>query len=291
MTQARELVIKDTRLLTRQIEQPCYFPEYTMDGQSILFSGSGYAGLWLMDRSDLKVQQISNSAGAGYTPVSLSDGSIIHRQDQYERGRKLTSLQRYTQGSNYPLTDNIRFLSAVTAHENKLTYLEDQTVSVFNVLSETRESVSDDQIAIFNNRLSLQLLSKGQLQEFQPLGGGTYIWPELSPQQDKVLFSKSGTGTFVSDLDGKILAELGMARAPHWSPDGSLILYMVDIDDGSHYTASEIWVTTADASKTWQITNTPDRIELYPNWSPRGLEIIYHTIEGELFETTLEIRD
>ncbi len=81
------------------------------------------------------------------------------------------------------------------------------------------------------------------------------------------------------------------AHASQWSPDGEYLVYMKDMDDGEQFTASEIWVSTADGSQQWMITDTHDKIEMYPQWSPDGNSIVYHSLRGELIETTIQITD
>ena len=83
--------------------------------------------------------------------------------------------------------------------------------------------------------------------------GSQYLWASLSPDQSKILFTKAGEGTYTSDLQGNILVEFGNANAPRWSPDGNWIVYMNDKDNGYYYTASEIFVVSADGSKKYQI--------------------------------------
>ena len=116
-----------------------------------------------------------------------------------------------------------------------------------------------------------------------------YLWASLSPDQSKILFTKAGEGTFISDLQGNILLELGNANAPHWSPDGNWIVYMDDKDNGYYYTASEIFVVSADGSKKYQITDTDHEIEMYPQWAPDMNGLIFHTITGIIKIAHLEV--
>ncbi|MCK5519775.1 MAG: PD40 domain-containing protein, partial [Candidatus Marinimicrobia bacterium] len=97
--------------------------------------------------------------------------------------------------------------------------------------------------------------------------------------------------TYISDISGKILTDLGDAHAATWSPDGKYILYMKDIDDGYRVTDSEIWIASLDGNHHWQLTDTPDKIELYPRWSLDGKYIIYHTESSNIYESELEIKE
>ena len=291
IVQAREITIRETRPIDHGLDQASYFPRYNFDGSLVLFSSAGFVGLWQMDLKTGETTQISSAPGAGFHPIPLKDGSFIIREDQYDRGRKLTSLVQYQQLLPLPLIEKGRFLSPGEIQQNKLLYLEGSDLRVLDLEAETMVSPNPDMLAVFNDKLSLKLLRDGGLKALQPLGEGNYIWAELSPRQDKILFTKVGDATYTCDLEGAILDKIGRARAPRWSPDGQFILYMVDIDDGSRYLESDIWISTADASKSWKVTDTKDRIELYPQWSPTGSQIIYHTVDGKLYTTTLEISD
>lgn len=291
IAQPPEITIQETNLLDPGLDQASYFPSYNFDGNLVLFSSAGFAGLWQMNLETGKTIQISPALGAGFHPVSLKNEAFIVREDQYSRGRKVTSLVRYQPLQTTRLIEKGRFLSPGSIQQNHLIFLEASDLRVFDLEAETLASPESGMLAIFNDKLSLKLLRDGSLKDLQPLGEGTYIWAELSPQQDKILFTKVGDATYTCDLDGVILDKIGLARAPHWSPDGRFILYMVDIDDGSRVLESDIWISTADASQSWKVTDTPDRIELYPQWSPSGSQIVYHTVDGRLYTTTLEISD
>lgn len=285
----QNIQVISTRQLTTEQQEPAFFPSYSAYGESIYFTRTGFSGLWSVDISKMQTKEITPSPGAGYEPKALDDGSLVYRQDEYIRGRKYTALYRYTDGTAYPLTEMDRFISPASVLGDRLVYLAGPAVQVFNLLSETFATSASSDRAILNDRLSLKLVTAGSTIDYQPLGAGTYIWAELSPIQDLIVFTKVGEGTFIADFQGKIITKLDLANAPRWSPDGQLITFMRDLDNGSQFTDSELWITNADASQFWQITDTPERIEMYPRWSPLGDRITYHSADGKLFETVLEL--
>ena len=93
------------------------------------------------------------------------------------------------------------------------------------------------------------------------------------------------------DLQGNILAELGKANAPQWSPDGKWIVYMYDVDDGHQLRESEIWISAADGSVKKQITNTNDRKEIYPSWKNKISEILFSDDRGVVYKAILDINN
>jgi len=286
---AKEIIVEKTTYLHGDSDGAFFFPNYSHDGQSLFFTEEGYRGLWSFDLNTHEAKQLSHANGAGFHPLSLEDGSVIFRSDNYRRGRKYTALYRFHEQETNLLLKETRFLASAGVREDKIITLANRDPLVINTLDFKTEPISSSSIALINDQLSLQLLRNGALEEITPLGKGNYIWGALSPLANQIVFTQTGQGTYISDLEGKQLIELGEAHSPQWSPDGQLIVYMKDLDDGNQYTASEIWVVTADGTQSWMITNTSDRIEMYPQWSPGGQKITYHTMGGEIFETSIRI--
>lgn len=80
---------------------------------------------------------------------------------------------------------------------------------------------------------------------------------------------------FHTDGSG-LLTNLGQAIAYSWSPDSKYILAWLDESpDGHHTTGSELYLYAADGSSKWQITNSPDRVEMWPYFSADGQSIVY----------------
>ena len=285
----KNIIIQNTEILLSDRSTPFYFPVYTIDGQSILLTQNAYSGLWILDRSSEELRQITKSQGAGFEPRSLLDGSVIYRHDEYEKGRKFTSLYKSDATGTHLLAEGARFVSTANISNDRMLYLVDETPTILNAINGTRETNLVDYTTVLNDKLLLKLFKSGEETILAPQGPGNYIWSELSPAGDMLVFTKTGQGTFVCDLDGKIIADLGYAHAAQWSPDGQYLTYMKDLDDGSQYTESEIWIVTYDGSQSWKITETPDTIEMYPQWSPDGRRVIYHSLQGQIFETSFEI--
>lgn len=286
---AKDIVIKETRVLLADASAPFYFPVYTVDGESILMTQNAYTGLWIMNRVSEEIKQITESQGAGFQPLSLTDGSIIFRHDNYQQGRKITSLYKADGKGNHLVAAGARFVSPANLINDRLIYLIDETPVILNGISEQRESNLENYTTVLNDKLNLKLFQAGQESILAPQGEGNYIWSQISPMGDKLVYAKTGQGTYVCDLKGNIISRLGDVHAPQWSPDGEYLVYMNDLDDGNQYTSSEIWIISSDGHDSWKITDTPDIIEMYPQWSPDGNHVIYHSLQGEIIETIIEI--
>lgn len=118
-----------------------------------------------------------------------------------------------------------------------------------------------------------------------------YILPKMSPQKDRILAARSAR-TYVLNLSGEVLADLGRAVSEVWSEDGEMVIYQISQAGGWHgqvLVASEIYVINADGTGRNQLTNTPDVIEVRPHWSRNGLKATYYDdATGRIFVAELE---
>ena len=104
---------------------------------------------------------------------------------------------------------------------------------------------------------------------------GQYYQAILSPDKTKVVVHKAGE-MFVYAIDGSgLISSLGRGIACSWSSDNKQILFFLGEDDGHQITGSEIYLCNADGSHRWQLTNTSDVYEMFPNWSTNNKKITY----------------
>ncbi len=266
-------------------------PHYASTGDEILLSGEGFHGLWAWQRKTAEVTMISDAAGSGYSPLALNDGRILYRQDDFRAGRRYTTLRLYdnaTKGAE-ALTAGERFVSDALVSGGQLLYFSDSDARRVTLSANSKSVIEEPQL--INTNTTLYVLRSGKWTTFSPRGEGQYLWGQLSPDRQRVLFTKAGEGTFVCDLQGRIIASLGYAQAPDWSMDGKYISYMMDEDDGERITASDIWIYSLADKTAENLSNSSDKIELYPNWAPDRYSIVYQTLDNAIYELKLEVRN
>ncbi len=137
---AKDIVIEDTRVLLNDPTSPFYFPVYTVDCESILMTQNAYTGLWILNRSSEEISQLTNSQGAGFQPRSLSNGAIIYRHDEYEKGRKFTSLYKADASGKHLIAAAARFVSSANMVDDRMIYLIDESPAIHNGITGQRES-------------------------------------------------------------------------------------------------------------------------------------------------------
>ena len=107
------------------------------------------------------------------------------------------------------LISNERNFSTVKALSNGSIVINRD--SQLQVVDDTQKktAVKSQNRVVFAERGKIALYDNGLKKILTPAGDGFYLWPSLSPDGSRILFNKPGQGTFISTLDGTVLAALG----------------------------------------------------------------------------------
>ena len=281
----QKAVVTDIRQIAENEEIHYSFPKFGPEGKSIYFSGANYRGLWAYDLETDKIEKIIDARGAGYEPAIYAN-AVIYRSDEYIDGRRYSALKSYdlNSGRESTLMEKTRHLYNIgVLSGGAVIYRINGDLSVIRMDQGFRKvSSTISEPYLINENAMLIVVKNGLAKKLSPLGEGNYVWGSLSPDQSKIVFTVAGRGTYITDLDGNVITELGYANAPQWSPDGNWIVYMDDRDDGHRYISSDIYVSTIDGQSRFKLTGS-EHIAMHPVWSADGKHIAYHTDAGEIY--------
>lgn len=122
-----------------------------------------------------------------------------------------------------------------------------------------------------------------------PVGDYFYVWASLSPEGDKLLFTAAGKGSYVSDLEGQIIAELGVLNDPTWM-NNQWVLGMDDKDDGHQVQSSDVISVHVASGLRKNLTAGSKEIAMYPRASEAADRIAFRSPKGELFTMKINIK-
>jgi Tol biopolymer transport system component len=275
-------IVEDKPITALKEGKFCY-PMISPDGKFLLMSKENRQGLWMKDLSSGRIKRITNASGAGLDPVFSFDGNeILFRENKIINGKIFSSLKSYNLKTQkvFLKEDNIRDLKFLKTTNNvSKSYLKQNEIAqIFTSASLSKTTSDDISVAVDMNKIILY--QNGVKKYLSPAGDGYYIWPSVSPDKSKLLFTLAGKGTYVSDLQGNILKKIGYANFPSWSPDGNWILFMKDLDNGEVIISSEIYIANINTGKYFLLTENQNEISLYPTWGSSINEIYYHTDNG-----------
>ncbi len=251
-------------------------PIWSPLGDQLALAGPNYQGIWAIHREGHELKQISDQMGVGFLPVWSSDGHrIAARVTKVQDKRRLSSVAvlDLEKGTATELTQYAKDIGRPCwiDRDRKLFFTRGNKVQVVEAPGEAKGGTSGDDLILHlrNGNMVLSLWSTEEEQILQPVEGDI-LWAELSPDKGFIVFEVLGAQLYVIQTDGAGLASLGRGERPRWSPDGRWITYMITEDDGHRMLSADIYAIGRDGSGKTAITQTTERLEMNPYWSPDG---------------------
>jgi Tol biopolymer transport system component len=260
-------------------------PQFSPDGKRIYLTTAGYTGIWEYSLDDRSTRIVTEDRGAGYGFVLSPDAKRI----AYRRTK--TDKETHRRVQEIVVMDLSTGKSTVQASGRDLSLPTFSTAGV--VFSGGKEAIdlpsvakSGEVLLIGIENTKIALVRNGNKILLDPFGKGSYIWPTLSPDRQRIAAYEMSRGTFVCDLDGTVRSELGKKDAAVWTRDGKWLVYMDDKDDGHRILSSELYCTSPDGGTVVQLTDTENVVELYPQCSPTENKIVCSSLRGGIYLLT-----
>lgn len=259
-------------------------PRWSPRGDVIAFAGRNYSGLYVIPADGGDVTQLSDEPAAGYGAQWSHDGSaILARVAAVDGVRRQHAVKVFEvdTGDEHLLTEyqpTMRSLprwmpdgSRVLLHDRGRLEVLDAGEVVAPKANTATEAVVFDQ----NGALAVASEADPSPRVLHRPSHGSILRLATSADGSMVAFEVFGGGLHVMNADGSNHVEIGRGEAARFSPDGEWIVFMRASDDGHLITGSDLWAARTDGSLVVRLTDTPDRLEMNPDWSPNGDAIVY----------------
>lgn len=235
-------------------------PVWSPDGQKLLFTDHHNDALYIKEiAKNGSVQKLKEGQGIGYKARWTPDSkSVVF----YEKQTTLTDSRTLIEKSIDVIGGKERILSENTSTKANRTfsvktspalkvYINPETLKL-----EAREGEGEPWV-----------ITKEEGQFYSPL---------LSPDGKKVIVNEGAYMYLYSIYGNEKRKNLGMGLPSSWLPDGSGILTFEDeTNDGHTISGAELYyIAIANSAKT-QLTNSPDKIEMWADVSPDGKRIAF----------------
>ncbi len=284
----QNIQVKSQYELATTVSKTAQYPTINEEGNLLLYSTGSYKGLFLYDFETKQEKTVSTVQNSGYDPIFSNDNSkIFFRNTTFENGRRFDALESYdlSNGKQIQMMAPQRDLRSARSYHNGVLIQADNRLykaTFGRVKSAVPAYISSE-------NLKMYVYEGGKRTEINPVKGENinYIWASLSPDNTKILFTAVGKGTYVSDLSGKIIADLGYLNAPVWY-DNQFVVGMQDKDDGHVVTSSAVVMLSVDGKVKKQISNQ-NHVAMYPTASSKAARVVYSTPEGKLIVSELII--
>jgi len=286
---SQKIEVKKTTQISAEKNGKLAWVQFVPQTDYLLVSTPNFEGLYLLDTKSKAKIQVCADAGAGYNPLISNDGKrIVYKSDSFKNNLKYSKLIEYNRDkkSTNVLVDETRALSVPNFIGSELVYFEQSNLKKLPFEQNTAKACN---LCVKTENLKPYLIQSGSADVYQPSGDGNYIWVSLSPDEKKMVYNFNGLATFVSDLEGNIIAELGHFHAPKWL-NNEVLIGMNDKDNGSTIVSSDIVAYSLKSKKIKNLTNSENQIEMYPAVSPDESQIAYETEKGEVFVMKVEVK-
>ncbi len=118
----------------------------------------------------------------------------------------------------------------------------------------------------YNTHTTQQISEKGEM----------HYYPILSPDKKWVVTHMRSEMILINTEDPQTKISIGTGLANAWSSDSKSVYYFKDVSsDGHQIENSELYYYNLYTQESYKLTNTADKIEMWPDISADGSQIVY----------------
>ena len=256
-------------------------PVWSPDGSKIAVTTDNYAGILVSNADGTNLKSITDEAGAGYKMAWSEDSkSILGRTNVIENRQVMHELKVWNadNGSCRTIVAKTRGMKGTPTWKDasRINFADREGFKAANVKTSSKSvSVPDAYSMMMNDPAG----AATQIAGIRQYSATMVLNPALSPDGKKVAFQLPGKGIFVCNADGSGIESVCKGSHPAWLPDNRTIVVSRVSDDGSRFTASDLYaVDTANGNETLLTGNT-DIIALTPAVSPDGKKVAFENAQ------------
>lgn len=282
LASAQQVTVTSTTPLLRGTEH-AFYPTLNQSGDRLLYSDVDANGLKMLDLASQQVTAISNERGAGFDAKWSNDGQVYYVTSKVDEKSRLV----YRTGKRYDIARKAS--DVVLEAQHGAVHLETGTAGMaMNGDRHTFATSPKRGVSVYTTGSQLVVNINGKESRYTPVESyAGYLWSSVSPAGDKIAFFAAGRGIVVTNLQGKVLAELGNYEMPCWY-NNDYIVAQNATDDGYQYTSSQILLLKADGTFNYELT---PKTSMTMQPTAGGGKIAYTTIDGNLTVITLDINE
>lgn len=271
-----------------------YHPQFSPQGDYLLFTTISYKGLAQYDLNTKTSKVLTNADNAGYE-AQVSDGGkvVVFRDVQYIDNRRFTSIKSIeVETGNVTLIDEpSREKYAFRFQAGQIKVAKQKQMLTKRLVTDIR-NVEISYIAAIED-MDLVLYTNNKRQVINPNGKGSYIWPSISPDQKNIVYTCTvgeQYGTYVYNIETGKVTSLGYIGAPQWLGN-NYIVGMLDLwDDGYKYTRSPLVSINIHDTSIRQVHEVPGHeVILYPAASINADAIAFEA-DGAIYLMKVEVK-
>lgn len=272
-------------------------PVFSPDGKKIAFTKAKYEGIYVYDVTTKDIKKVTDEQAAGFGYKWSSDSkSILTRVAKYENMNRLNAVKIFNIDSNQQLQlteyrTRMPFMPEWSEQDTKVIVPSKNGVEIYSSGKLSKQSISGLQpdVYIKNDKITTRDAVTKTEKFLEPIKDAQIINLVSSPDKKKVAFEVMGGNMYSMNIDGTNLKDLGKGHRPRWSSDSKKITYMITEDNGEAYTDSDIYTINADGTQKKNLTNTNDKIEMNPCFSPDGKAIVFDLYnDGSIYLMNIE---
>lgn len=267
-----------------------YHPKFSPSGDYLLLTADNYAGLKRYDLSNGNISVITKAPNAGYNVQVSSDGQNIFYRESSQDKRNMRHIALKTVNLSDNKTEQIvaptRVLPAHRVVDGTVVYVKGNKAARKRISGEKLQqapdmvTIEDRQMILYRGNSRLVVAPNGT--------DASYIWPSISPDGAKLVYTVAGRGTFVCNIDGTQAVSLGKIHAPVWLGN-KWVVGMNDKDDGERIISSVIEAVSIDG-KIHKVLSDPSQIAMYPAVSADNSSIAFNTEKGTIYLMKIVIK-